>query len=239
MKINTPKIHQIKHLAIIMDGNGRWAKNLGFKRAKGHKKGAEVVRDIITHVRKLGIKSLTLYAFSEENWGRPKTEVSTLMSLLVDFMKSEKALLLENKIHFHPIGNLEKLPVFVKPILKKLDKDTKENAVMELNLALSYSGRSDLVNAVKNIVNSKIDSKNITEETITQNLSTYNFGNDVDLLIRTGGDNRISNFLLWELSYAELFFEKSYWPDFTAKKLDEILNDFYKRDRRFGLVTPF
>ena len=116
--------NQIKHLAIIMDGNGRWAKNLGLKRVEGHKKGADVVRDIVTHVRKLGIKSLTLYAFSEENWGRPKTEVSTLMSLLIDFMKSEKKLLLNNNIHFHPIGNLEKLPLLVKPIMNKLDKET-------------------------------------------------------------------------------------------------------------------
>jgi len=228
--------NQIKHLAIIMDGNGRWAKNLGLKRVEGHKKGADVVRDIVTHVRKLGIKSLTLYAFSEENWGRPKTEVSTLMSLLIDFMKSEKKLLLNNNIHFHPIGNLEKLPLLVKPIMNKLDKDTKKGSVMELNLALSYSGRSDIVSAVKKIVKSNISEKKITEDTITENLSTYNFGNDVDLLIRTGGDYRISNFLLWELSYAELHFEKSCWPDFTTQKLDEILNDFHKRDRRFGLV---
>jgi undecaprenyl diphosphate synthase len=231
------KKSQIKHLAIIMDGNGRWAKEQGLKRVEGHKKGANIVRDIVTHARKLGIEVLTLYAFSEENWGRPKTEVSTLMSLLVDFMKSEKDTLLKNNIHFHPIGNLDKLPIFVKPLLKKLDKDTKNNAKMELNLALSYSGRSDLVNAVKNIINSNIDSKEITEETITKNLSTYNFGNDVDLLIRTGGDKRISNFLLWELSYSELFFEETYWPDFTAQKLDEILNDFYTRDRRFGLIS--
>jgi len=228
--------NQIKHLAIIMDGNGRWAEEQGLKRVKGHKKGADVVRDIVTHARKLNIKSLTLYAFSEENWGRPKNEVSTLMTLLVDFMKSEKKLLLNNNIHFHPIGNIEKLPLFVKPILKKLDKDTKKDAVMELNLALSYSGRSDLVNAVKKIVKSNIETKDISEDTITQNLSTHNFGNDVDLLIRTGGDQRISNFLLWELSYAELFFEKSYWPDFTPEKLDEILDNFQNRDRRFGLI---
>ncbi len=231
------ELQQINHLAVIMDGNGRWAKNKGLKRVEGHKKGANVVRDIVTHVRKLNIKNLTLYAFSEENWGRPKTEVSTLMKLLVEFMTSERKTLLENNIHFHPIGNLDKLPPFVKPLLKKLDRDTKNNSVMELNLALSYSGRSDLVNAVKNIVNSGIKPDKITEDTITENLSTYNFGNDVDLLIRTGGDKRISNFLLWELSYAELFFENLYWPDFTPDRLDEILNDFYKRDRRFGLVS--
>jgi len=228
---------QINHLAIIMDGNGRWAKEQNLKRVEGHKKGADVVRDIVTHVRKLNIKALTLYAFSEENWGRPKTEVSTLMKLLVEFMISERKTLLKNNIHFHPIGNLNKLPPFVKPLLKKLDKDTKKDSVMELNLALSYSGRSDLVHAVKNIVSMNIDPKDITEDVITENLSTHNFGNDVDLLIRTGGDNRISNFLLWELSYAELFFEKSYWPDFTPNKLDSILNDFYKRDRRFGLIS--
>ncbi len=228
---------QINHLAIIMDGNGRWAKNQNLKRVEGHKKGANIVRDIVTHTRRLGIKNLTLYAFSEENWGRPKTEVSTLMKLLVEFMTSERKTLLENNIHFHPIGNLDKLPPFVKPLLKKLDRDTQKDSVMELNLALSYSGRSDLVNAVKNIVKSNINPKDITENTITENLSTFNFGKDVDLLIRTGGDKRISNFLLWELSYAELFFEESFWPDFTTDKLDQILSDFYKRDRRFGLIS--
>lgn len=228
---------QINHLAIIMDGNGRWAKNRNLKRVEGHKKGANIVKDIVTHVRKLGIKNLTLYAFSEENWGRPKTEISTLMKLLVEFMTSERKTLLKNNIHFHPIGNLEKLPPFLKPLLKKLDRDTKKDSVMELNIALSYSGRSDLVNAVKNIVKSNIKPNVITEDTITENLSTFNFGKDVDLLIRTGGDKRISNFLLWELSYAELFFEESFWPDFTTSKLDQILSDFYKRDRRFGLIS--
>ena len=230
------KNKKLNHLAIIMDGNGRWATNKNLKRIEGHKNGADVVRNIVTHVRKLGIKNLTLYAFSEENWGRPKTEISALMKLLLDFIISERKTLIDNQIHFHPIGNIDKLPSFVRPLVKKLDIDTKDNALMELNLALSYSGRSDLVNAIKKIIKNNIPPQNITENTITEHLSTFNHGNDVDLLIRTGGDHRISNFLLWELSYAELYFEKSYWPDFTTDKLDKILKDFYQRDRRFGLI---
>jgi len=146
------KNKKLNHLAIIMDGNGRWATNKNLKRIEGHKNGADVVRNIVTHVRKLGIKNLTLYAFSEENWGRPKTEISALMKLLLDFIISERKTLIDNQIHFHPIGNIDKLPSFVRPLVKKLDIDTKDNALMELNLALSYSGRSDLVNAIKKII---------------------------------------------------------------------------------------
>ena len=227
--------NSLKHLAIIMDGNGRWATQKGLKRVEGHKKGAEVVRDIVTHVRKLNIKSLTLYAFSEENWGRPKSEIASLMKLLTEFMISERKTLLENQIHFHPIGNIEKLPSFVKPLLKNLEKETQKNSVMTLNLALSYSGRSDIINALKKITSLNISQDLINEDLFERYLSTYGSG-DVDLLIRTGGDKRISNFLLWELSYAELYFEKSYWPDFNSEKLDKIIKDFKTRDRRFGLI---
>ncbi len=219
-----------------MDGNGRWAQKNGFPRTDGHKKGASVVHEIVTHCRKIGIKALTLYAFSEENWGRPKEEISILMELLLEFMVKERVTMLDNGIHFNPIGTLEKLPDFLKNTLFDLEKETSINAVMELNIALSYSGRQDILNAIKNIISqNNFDTYSITEDFFSQKLSTFNSG-DVDLLIRTGGDFRISNFLLWESAYAELFFEQKLWPEFTADDLDRIINNFSQRDRRFGLI---
>ena len=222
------------HLAIIMDGNGRWATALDLERTEGHKAGAEIVTDIVTHCRKIGINYLTLYAFSEENWGRPKEEVNLLMELLFDFVIEKRKILLDNNIHFHPIGDLEKLPSFLKDSLFQLEKDTQKNSKMVLNLALSYSSRKDILRVIKNFKDSGLE---LNEKNLTKMLYTGNFGEDVDLLIRTGGEKRISNFLLWEISYAELFFEKSYWPDFTPKLLDSILFNFKDRKRRYGLIN--
>ncbi|MBN2694015.1 di-trans,poly-cis-decaprenylcistransferase [bacterium] len=230
-------MNKLKHLAIIMDGNGRWAQKNSLPRTEGHRKGASVVREIVTHCREIGIEALTLYAFSEENWGRPKDEVSALMELLLEFMTKERITMLENNIHFNPIGTLEKLPDFLKKTLFDLEKETSVNAIMDLNIALSYSGRQDILNAIKKTISQiNFDMSFIDEAMFSKNLSTHSCGGDVDLLIRTGGDFRISNFLLWESAYAELFFEKKLWPEFTSDDLDSIIQNFSQRDRRFGLV---
>lgn len=224
------------HLAIIMDGNGRWAKEQGLPRLYGHQKGADVVRNIVTHSRKIGIKALTLYAFSKENWQRPQNEVDGLMSLLVEFMVSERQLLLDHQVHFHPIGALEMLPDFVRDPLFKLQEETEENAQMVLNVALSYSGKEEIIQAVQRLIASG-DHSDVTAEKLDSYLYTHQYGGDVDLLIRTGNDQRISNFLLWQIAYGELHFEPSYWPDFSPKRLDEILKGFTLRERRFGKTS--
>ncbi len=221
------------HLAIIMDGNGRWAQKEGFPRSQGHKVGADVVTDIVIHCREIGINHLTLYAFSEENWGRPTNEVKYLIDLLLNFVIEKRDMLLDNNIYFHPIGNIEKFPDFLKELLYKLEKDTKENHKMVLNLALSYSSRKDILRVVEKFRNNDIE---ITEENFSKELYTGNLGEDVDLLIRTGGEKRVSNYLLWELSYAEFSFIDIYWPDFTTKTLDKQLKDFTNRNRRYGLL---
>ncbi len=220
----------LKHIAIVMDGNGRWATEKGLNRLKGHQKGVEVVDDITTYCRDINLPMLTLYAFSEENWERPKEEVNGLMQLLADFMINKREKMLKNNIHFNPIGNLKKLPDFVLDILYQLEEETKPNSKMDLNIALSYSGKQDIVFAAKKMVENNIE---ITEENFSKHLLT----NDVDLLIRTGGDIRISNFLLWQIAYAELYFEKKYWPDFTPADLQHIIDIFSQRERRFGKIN--
>ena len=221
------------HLAIIMDGNGRWAKKEGLSRSKGHNAGADVVTNVVIHCREIGINHLTLYAFSEENWGRPKDEVTFLIDLLLNFVTERRKMLLDNNIHFHPIGDIERFPDFLKKLLYKLEEDTKKDSEMVLNLALSYSSREDILRVVKIFRNNNLE---ITEENFSKELYTGNLGEDVDLLIRTGGEKRVSNYLLWEISYAELSFIDTYWPDFTTKILDEQLKDFTNRDRRYGLL---
>ncbi len=229
-----------KHLAIIMDGNGRWAKQKGLIRAIGHENGTKSVRVTVETCAKLGVENLTLYAFSTENWNRPKLEVDTLMKLLVRSLKNELKTLQENNIRLNSIGNLEKLP---KSILKELNEVialTKNNSQMTLTLALSYGSREEILNVVKNISdkvkNNIISIDSIDESIINQHLYTHNLP-DVDLLIRTSGEHRISNFLLWQICYAEFYFTDVLWPDFKENDLYEAIISYQKRERRFGKTS--
>ena len=229
-----------KHLAIIMDGNGRWAKQKGFLRAFGHENGTKSVRTTVETCAKLGIENLTLYAFSTENWNRPKLEVDTLMKLLVNSLKTELKTLQENNIRLNSIGNLEKLPKSIHKELNEVINLTKNNTRMTLTLALSYGSREELLNVVKNISdkvkNNIISIDSIDESIINQHLYTHNLP-DVDLLIRTSGEHRISNFLLWQIAYAELYFVDVLWPDFKENDLYEAIISYQKRERRFGKTS--
>ncbi|KRD08087.1 UDP pyrophosphate synthase [Flavobacterium sp. Root901] len=229
-----------KHLAIIMDGNGRWAKQQGFLRAFGHENGTKSVKKTITTCAKLGIEYLTLYAFSTENWNRPKLEVEALMKILINSLKKELVTLQENNIRLNAIGNLEKLPKNAqKELLDVIDK-TKNNTRLTLTLALSYGSREELVNAVRTISdkvkNNIISIDTIDDLIINEHLYTQNLP-DVDLLIRTSGEHRISNFLLWQIAYAELYFTNVLWPDFKDQDLYEAIISYQKRERRFGKTS--
>jgi undecaprenyl diphosphate synthase len=229
-----------KHLAIIMDGNGRWAKQQGLLRALGHESGTKSVKVIIESSAKLGIEFLTLYAFSTENWNRPKLEVETLMKVLINSLKKELTTLQKNNIKLNAIGNLEKLPKSAqKELLDVIDK-TKDNTQMTLTLALSYGSREELVSAVKNICskvkNNIISIDSIDDSIINEHLYTQNLP-DVDLLIRTSGEHRISNFLLWQIAYSELYFTDILWPDFKEQDLYEAIISYQKRERRFGKTS--
>ena len=229
-----------KHLAIIMDGNGRWAKQQGLLRALGHESGTKSVKVVIEASAKLGIEFLTLYAFSTENWNRPKLEVETLMKVLINSLKKELPTLQKNNIKLNAIGNLEKLQKSAQKELHDVIEKTKDNTHMTLTLALSYGSREELVSAVRNICNKvknniisidSIDDSIINEHLYTQNLP------DVDLLIRTSGEHRISNFLLWQIAYAELYFTDILWPDFKEQNLYEAIISYQKRERRFGKTS--
>jgi len=229
-----------EHLAIIMDGNGRWAKKQGLLRAIGHESGTKSVKSNIETCAKIGIKYLTLYAFSTENWNRPLLEVETLMRILIKALKKELKTLQDNNIKLNAIGNLDKLPrTAQKELLDVIDK-TKNNTRMTLTLALSYGSREELINVVKSISDKvknniisidSIDGSIINEHLYTQNLP------DVDLLIRTSGEHRISNFLLWQIAYAELYFTDILWPDFKEQDLYEAIISYQKRERRFGKTS--
>jgi len=229
-----------QHLAIIMDGNGRWAKQKGLLRAFGHENGTKSVRVVVETCAKLGIENLTLYAFSTENWNRPKLEVDTLMKLLINSLKNELKTLTDNNIRLHSIGNLDLLPKSAQKQLNDVILKTKNNTRMTLTLALSYGSREELVNAVKNISlkvkNNIISIDGIDESIINQHLYTQNLP-DVDLLIRTSGEHRISNFLLWQIAYAELYFTDVLWPDFKEEDLYEAIVSYQKRERRFGKTS--
>lgn len=237
-EINTDNIP--KHLAIIMDGNGRWAKQKGFLRTLGHESGSKSVKKIIQECLDLGVEYLTLYAFSTENWNRPKLEVDTLMRVLINSLKKELKTMQEGNIKMNAIGNLEKLPKNAqKQLCDVLDK-TKENTKMTLTLALSYGSREELVNVVKKISdkvkNNIISIDSIDDSIINEHLYTHNLP-DVDLLIRTSGEHRISNFLLWQIAYAELYFTEVLWPDFKEQDLHEAIISYQKRERRFGKTS--
>ncbi len=237
---NINKDNLPKHLAIIMDGNGRWAKQKGMLRAFGHEKGTKSVRIVVEACAKLGIENLTLYAFSTENWNRPKLEVDTLMKLLISSLKGELKTLQNNDIRLNSIGNLDNLPSSVKKELMEVIEKTKDNKRMTLTLALSYGSREEIVTAVKNISdkvkNNIISITDIDESIINQHLYTHNLP-DVDLVIRTSGEHRISNFLLWQIAYAEFYFTDVLWPDFREKDLYDAIISYQKRERRFGKTS--
>jgi undecaprenyl diphosphate synthase len=226
-----------KHIAIIMDGNGRWAQEQGNDRLFGHLHGVESVRDVVEGAAELGVEYLTLYTFSTENWDRPAFEVNGLMELLVDTIKKEVPTLNKNNIRLQVIGHVDMLPLHAQGQLAEALKDTQQNTGLNLIMALSYSSRTELVEAVKKISddvkNSKLDKDAIDSNTISDYLSTHNFP-DPALLIRTGGDYRISNFLLYQIAYTELYFTETMWPAFRKDDLYKAIIDFQKRERRFG-----
>ena len=229
-----------KHIAIIMDGNGRWAKQKGRLRVFGHENGTKSVRDITEACAELDIKNLTLYAFSTENWNRPKLEVKTLMRLLISSLQKEISTLQKNNIKLNTIGNTSDLPKKVQKELLDVIEQTKNNNRMTLTLALSYGSRDELLNTIKQISikvkNNIISPEKIDESVINEHLYTRNLP-DVDLLIRTSGEQRISNFLLWQIAYAELFFTDILWPDFTKENLYEAILCYQNRERRFGKTS--
>jgi len=232
--------HLPNHVAIIMDGNGRWAKKIGRKRAFGHENGTKSVRECIDQSIKLGIKNLTLYVFSTENWNRPKYEVKALMDLLVYSLEKERINLIDNGIKLNVIGNIEALNDKPKSKLKSIISETKNNKKLNLNLAISYGSKQEIVNAIREVSNKVknniISSKNIDENIINEHLYTRNLPN-VDLLIRTGGEKRVSNFLLWQIAYAEMYFTDVLWPDFKREDFMKALDDYQKRERRFGKIN--
>lgn len=223
-----------------MDGNGRWAKNQGLLRVKGHQKGTKAVRETIEASAELGIACVTLYAFSTENWNRPKIEVDTLMNLLVSSLKKEIKTLQDNDISLHAIGNITNLPEKAQRELQEVISKTKENKRLKLTLALSYGSREEIVKTVQDISlkvkNNLISPHLINEAVIKEHLYTHDLP-DVDLLIRTSGEHRISNFLLWQIAYAELYFTPVLWPDFTKDHLYEAIYNYQKRERRFGKTS--
>ena len=225
------------HVAIIMDGNGRWARQRNLPRVEGHRHGAESVRAVVRAAGEIGVKYLTLYAFSVENWSRPKDEVDTLMKYLARYLKSEAAELQKNNVRLEVIGQIYRLPEPVQEQLARTIHALSKNNGLTLVLALSYGSRTEMVDAVRSIASKaqqgKLDPAEINEQTISQHLYTRNIP-DPDLLIRTSGEMRISNFLLWQISYAELVVTPTLWPDFRKKDFVEALEEFTRRHRRFG-----
>ncbi|MEM7161292.1 MAG: isoprenyl transferase [Bacteroidota bacterium] len=229
-----------QHVAIIMDGNGRWAKSQGEDRVFGHMNGVESVRESLKTARELGVKYLTLYAFSTENWNRPKEEVDALMDLLVQTIISEISELDENSVRLQAIGDLEHLPKNCRNALEEGIEKTKNNSNITLILALSYSARWEISNAMKNIASSvkkgELEPEDINEQLISENLKTASFP-DPELLIRTSGEHRISNFLLWQIAYAELYFTDVYWPEFRKQDFYKAIISYQNRERRFGKIS--
>ena len=236
--INTENLP--RHLAIIMDGNGRWAKQQGMLRAFGHENGVKAVRVTVEACAKLGIGYLTLYAFSTENWNRPKLEVDALMSILMNSLKKEMPVMQKNNIKLNAIGNTTMLPDRARRQLLDVIEQTKTNTGMTLTLALSYGSREEIIAAIKQISekvkNNQLNVADINESLITSHLYTHNLP-DADLVIRTSGEHRISNFLLWQAAYAELYFTDVLWPDFREKDLHDAIINYQKRERRFGKTS--
>ena len=228
------------HIAIIMDGNGRWAKKKGNRRIFGHKNGVKAVKETVEAAGEIGLKYLTLYAFSTENWNRPKVEVDALMSLFISAVKNETKNLIKNNVRMKAIGNLETLPNSVLENLNEIIDKTKDNTGLTLILALSYSSRQEITNAItiisKKITSGEILIENINEELISDHLYTKEFP-DPELLIRTSGEYRISNFLLWQITYSELYFTDTLWPDFSKEDFFNAVYNFQQRERRFGKTS--
>jgi undecaprenyl diphosphate synthase len=229
-----------KHVAVIMDGNGRWAKQRGKLRTFGHNKGVTAVRETVESAAEIGIEHLTLYAFSTENWNRPKFEINALMTLLVKTINKETKTLTDNNIRLNAIGDLQSLPTSCLKELNEAIEKTKDNTRMTLTLALSYSSKWEITEAIKTIANNvktgKLKVEDIDESTIDQHLCTLNIP-DPELLIRTSGEHRISNFLLWQIAYAELYFTDKLWPDFDRKDFEGAIIDYQGRERRFGKIS--
>ena len=226
---------QIKHVAIIMDGNGRWANQRFRPRIWGHVRGAAVVSNIVQTADDLGLKALTLYAFSTENWSRPLEEVSTLFKLLKKFLVKEKQKILANNIKFKVIGEISNLPVETINLIREVEELTKNANGLNLTFAFSYGGRAEILRAI-NLFHSANPSKEMTEADINSLMYRPEVG-DVDLMIRTGGEQRISNFLLWQMAYAEFYFTPTKWPDFSAGEFEKIINNVSNRERRFGNIN--
>ncbi|MDA0378981.1 MAG: isoprenyl transferase [Bacteroidetes bacterium] len=228
-----------EHIAVIMDGNGRWARQKGLPRVEGHRQGVHSVRDVTEACAELGVPHLTLYTFSTENWNRPKAEVSALMKLLINALRREAQTFQDNNIRLTAIGDIGHLPAQAQEELESLMEDTSGNERMTLTLALSYSGQWDLTNAMqaigRAIRDGRLEPESITAEGVASHLSTFPMP-DPDLLVRTGGEQRISNFMLWQLAYTELHFSPVYWPDFRRQHLFDAISDFQDRERRFGRV---
>ncbi len=237
-RIDSAKLPQ--HVAVIMDGNGRWAKQRGRLRTFGHNNGVKAVRDTVECAAEMGIKYLTLYAFSTENWNRPKFEINALMTLLVKTINKETKTLTDNDIKLNAIGNLDSLPSSCLKELNEAIEKTKGNTRMTLTLALSYSSKWEITEAVKaiakNVKSGDLNVEEIDESTVDKHLCTLNIP-DPELLIRTSGEHRISNFLLWQIAYAELFFTDKLWPDFERVDFEEAIIDYQGRERRFGKIS--
>jgi len=227
-----------RHIAVIMDGNGRWAKKRKLPRMEGHRAGAKSVREVVETCARLGIQYLTLYAFSKENWKRPKREVATLWKLLEDYLKKEDKVLMENKFRLIVIGQREAIPGSVQNELKRVEDLTKDNKGMTIVAALNYGGRSEIVDGVKKILQQNdFDSGSLDEKKFSEYLYTAHIP-DPDLLVRTSGELRISNFLLWQCAYSEIWITPAFWPDFRKKHMLQALVDYQKRERRFGDIYP-
>lgn len=226
-----------RHIAIIMDGNGRWAAERGKPRSYGHQAGVEAVRRITSECTRLGVKYLTLYTFSTENWKRPASEVHALMGLVLSSLEDE--IFMKNNVRFRVIGDLSRIPEDVLLKLRETEQHTAANTAMTMVVALSYSARWEITDAVRSIAKEaqegRIDPENITEETVSKHLAT-NFMPDPDLLIRTGGELRVSNYLLWQIAYSELYFTNTFWPDFNEDDLHKAILSYQKRQRRYGLT---
>ena len=222
-----------QHIAITMDGNGRWAKSRGKLRVFGHRNGVKAVRETVEAAAEIGIKFLTLYAFSTENWDRPESEVNALMTLLVSAINNETKTLMDNNIKLSTIGATQNLPQKAKKQLIEAIEKTKNNNRMTLILALSYSGKWEILNAVKELIKKRVNPKNLNEQLFQQYLTTKNVP-DPELLIRTSGEHRISNFLLWQIAYTELYFTETLWPDFRKDDFKKAIIDYQNRERRFG-----
>ena len=230
-KINIPK-----HIAITMDGNGRWAKERGKKRVFGHNQGVKSVRDTIEGAVEYGVEFLTLFAFSTENWKRPKAEVNALMTLLIKAINNETRDLIKNNISLKTIGDISQLPLKCQKELAESINITKDNTGMTLILALSYSGKWEIINAIKKVLQEDISTEDFSEDIFQQYLTT-NSVPDPELLIRTSGERRISNFMLWQIAYSELYFTEKKWPDFRKEDLKDAIIEYQNRERRFGKTT--